>query len=289
MATTSEIFDIFTLPFIGSPLSQDPLGDLNSIALSRKLAEQFFPGEDPVGQELEGLINNTEELFTVSAVYEDLPRNSTFRAGCMVNGRWTLAPLNATFGTSDMDLRWDFNFHSTWNFSNFNHSVTGGCPNGSDATGSLVINQTGDSFTLEFTNGMTCSPASMCLFSGTVSGAEYTGSNTAVVDNEGGVATNTFIFTASSASEAAGHTVSTYVHPQMSCEWNFDVTLTKAGGVPDGGQTDGGSIGGDDGSSGADMPTGPDDDGGCSTSGNPASGLAWLALGLVGLIRRRHA
>ncbi len=114
IATESEVFDIFTLPFIGSPLSQDPLGDLNSIALSRKLAEQFFPGEDPVGQELEGLINNTEELFTVSAVYEDLPRNSTFRAGCMVNGRWTLAPLNATFGTSDMDLRWDFNFHSTW-------------------------------------------------------------------------------------------------------------------------------------------------------------------------------
>lgn len=114
IATESEIFDIFTLPLIGSPLSQDPLGDLNSIALSRRLAEQFFPGEDPVGKEIEGLINNTEQLFTVSAVYEDLPRNSTFRAGCMVNKRWTLAPLNATFGTSDMDLRWDFNFHSTW-------------------------------------------------------------------------------------------------------------------------------------------------------------------------------
>ncbi len=114
IGTESEVFDIFTLPFIGSPLSQDPLGDLNSIALSRKLAEQFFPGEDPVGQELEGLINNTEQLFIVSAVYEDLPRNSTFRAGCMVNKRWTLAPLNATFGTSDMDLRWDFNFHRTW-------------------------------------------------------------------------------------------------------------------------------------------------------------------------------
>ncbi|MBW1808927.1 MAG: hypothetical protein JRJ87_12105 [Deltaproteobacteria bacterium] len=107
-----------------------------------------------------------------------------------------------------------YELSGTWNFSNFNHSVTGGCPNGSDATGSLVINQTGDSFTLEFISGMTCSPPSMCLFSGTVSGAEYTGSNTAVVDNEGGVATNTFVLTASSAIEAAGHTVSTYVHPQ---------------------------------------------------------------------------
>jgi len=114
IATESEIFDIFTLPFIGSPLSQDPLGDLNSIALSRRLAEQFFPGEDPVGQEIEGLINNAEQLFTVSAVYEDLPRNSTFRAGCMVNKRWTLAPLNKTFGTTDIDLRWDFDFWRTW-------------------------------------------------------------------------------------------------------------------------------------------------------------------------------
>ncbi len=114
MATGSEVFDIFTLPFIGGTLSQEPLEDMNAIVLSRKLAEQFFSGEDAVGKEMEGFINNTERIFTVSAVYENVPRNSTFQADCMVNRRWTLAPLNETFRVTDIDLRWDFNFWNTW-------------------------------------------------------------------------------------------------------------------------------------------------------------------------------
>ena len=87
---------------------------MNSIVLSRKLADQFFPGENPVGKELEGLINNSEQLFIVSGVFQDLPRNSTFRADCMVNGQWTLAPLNETFNVTDMDVTWWFNFWRTW-------------------------------------------------------------------------------------------------------------------------------------------------------------------------------
>lgn len=114
LATESEVFDIFTLPFVGSPLSEEPLQDLNHIVLSSELAKQFFPGEDPVGQELEGLINNTEQLFTVSAVYEDIPRNSTFSARCMINSHWTLAPLNQVFGMTDIDVSWTFGFWRTW-------------------------------------------------------------------------------------------------------------------------------------------------------------------------------
>lgn len=114
LATDSDVFDIFTLPFLGSPLSEAPLEDLYSIVLSRKMAEQFFPGEDPVGKELEGLINNSEQIFTVSAVFEDIPKNSTFNASCMVNSRWTLAPLNQVFGIEDVGIRWDFDFWTTW-------------------------------------------------------------------------------------------------------------------------------------------------------------------------------
>jgi len=114
MATQSEIFDIFTLPIVGSTLSGNPLQDVNSIVLSHKLAEQFFPGEDPVGSELEVLVNGQEEVFVVTGVFEDLPPNSTFQASCLVNSKWTLAPLNATFGVEDMDARWDFDFWNTW-------------------------------------------------------------------------------------------------------------------------------------------------------------------------------
>jgi len=197
--------------------------------------------------------------------------------------------LVASLVSSGVALGATYDLTGTWNFSNFNHSVTGACPNGTNASGTLNIVQTGDSFTLEFTSGMECDPASMCSFNGTVNGAEYTATNSDVVDNEGGVATNTFVFTASSETEAAGSTVSTYELDDFSCEWNFDVTLTKAGGGPDGGVPDGGGAGGDDGgSSDSDEDEQENGDGGgCSTTGHRAGGLILLCLALIGLLRRK--
>ncbi|MCD4710363.1 MAG: ABC transporter permease [Bacteroidales bacterium] len=114
LATDSEVFDIFTIPIIGSLLNEDPLQDLNSLVISQKLADQFFPGEDPVGREIVGLINNTEQLLIVSGIFEDIPRNSTFQADCFLNGRWTLGPLNQTFGVTEMDISWIWDFWNTW-------------------------------------------------------------------------------------------------------------------------------------------------------------------------------
>jgi putative ABC transport system permease protein len=114
LATDSEVFDIFTIPVIGSLANDNPLQELNSIVLSKKLADKFFPGEDPVGREIEALINNTEQLLIVSGIYKDIPKNSTFRADCFLNGRWTLEPLNQAFGVTDMDLSWIWDFWNTW-------------------------------------------------------------------------------------------------------------------------------------------------------------------------------
>ena len=114
IATESEVFDIFTIPFVGSQLYDEPLEDLNSILLSRKLADQFFPGEDPVGKELEVLINNLEQVFTVSGVFQDLPRNSTFKADCMVNGQWELDYMNESSQVADMNVNWSYDFWRTW-------------------------------------------------------------------------------------------------------------------------------------------------------------------------------
>lgn len=114
IATESEIFDIFTMPLVGSQLSEEPIRDLNSIVLSRKLADQFFPDIDPVGKELEVLINNVEQVFTVSGVFQDLPRNSTFRPDCMVNGQWELDYMNERHQVSDINVNWSFGFWRTW-------------------------------------------------------------------------------------------------------------------------------------------------------------------------------
>ena len=63
---------------------------------------------------MQGLINNSEQLLVVNGVFENIPRNSTFRGDCFLNGRWTLEPLNQAFGVSDMDVNWTYDFWNTW-------------------------------------------------------------------------------------------------------------------------------------------------------------------------------
>lgn len=114
IATDSEIFEIFTIPLMGGTSNQNLLDHMNSIVLSSEMAGKFFPDEDPLGKEIEGLVNDSLVVFTVNGVFEDMPTNSTFKAGCFINGKWTLEPLNRTFGISNADVNWTMNFYSTW-------------------------------------------------------------------------------------------------------------------------------------------------------------------------------
>ena len=114
MAADSEIFDIFTIPIIEGVAGPDLLGDMNSVVLSRELAERYYPGENPVGKEVIGLINNKENMFMVKGVYEDIPVNSTFRAQCIISSKWTLDPINESFKVTNADVNWTFDFWNTW-------------------------------------------------------------------------------------------------------------------------------------------------------------------------------
>ncbi len=114
IATDSDIFDIFTLPLISGSSDKNLLDDQNSIVLSRSLAEKVFPGQNPVGQEIVGVVNNAEQVFMIRGVFEDLPENSTFRTQCLLNSKWTLEPINKTFGISIADVDWTQNFWITW-------------------------------------------------------------------------------------------------------------------------------------------------------------------------------
>jgi len=114
MAADSEIFDIFTIPLIEGVAGPDLLGDMNSIVLSREIAERYFPGENPVGKEVTGLINNKENMFMVKGVYEDIPVNSTFRAQCIISSKWTLDPINESFKVTNAEVNWTFDFWNTW-------------------------------------------------------------------------------------------------------------------------------------------------------------------------------
>ena len=114
IATDSEIFDIFTIPLISGSSAQNLLDEQNSIVLSRTLAEKVLPGQNPVGQEIVGVVNKTEQLFMVTGVFEDLPQNSTLRTQCLVNSKWTLEPINKTFGIDNADVNYTMNFWITW-------------------------------------------------------------------------------------------------------------------------------------------------------------------------------
>ena len=121
----------------------------------------------------------------------------------------------------------EYNLTGQWNYTTSNHWKKGVCPVGKDSTGTCRITQNGDDVILELLTGMVCSPASMCTFAGTVSGNAYTCSNSDTVDEEGGQATNTITFTASSMTEATGTDSSSYEHPKMTCEWGFDISLSR--------------------------------------------------------------
>ena len=114
IATNSDIFDIFTLPLIYGSSEKNLLDDLNSIFLSHNQAEKLFPGQNPVGKEIVGSVNNEDQVFMIHGVFKDLPENSTFRAQCLVNSRWTLDPINKAFNITNADVNWTMNFWITW-------------------------------------------------------------------------------------------------------------------------------------------------------------------------------
>jgi len=70
-----EFFDIFSFKAVLS----DPkaaLKDINTIILTKSMAEKYFGSEDPLGKTIK--LEN-QYLFSVGAIIEDIPRNSSIR------------------------------------------------------------------------------------------------------------------------------------------------------------------------------------------------------------------
>jgi putative ABC transport system permease protein len=77
----STFFKIFSIPVIeGDP--ETALRDPNTIAISRKMAEKYFPGENAVGQ---SLILPENQNCKVTAVFENVPPNSHFHLDILIS------------------------------------------------------------------------------------------------------------------------------------------------------------------------------------------------------------
>jgi putative ABC transport system permease protein len=73
-----RVFDVFSFPLkYGDP--KTALADLRSIVLTERAASRLFGAVNPVGQRLEIKLEDIFEPFTVTAVAENPPENSSFR------------------------------------------------------------------------------------------------------------------------------------------------------------------------------------------------------------------
>ena len=112
--TNSEVFDIFTLPFVKKVQQEDLLEDKNSIVISQELAGKIFPGQDPMGKGITVRLFDGDRLFLVKGVFRDIPLNSTFKAQCFLSSNLAIKELNKDYNVTDSDKDWTINSFVTW-------------------------------------------------------------------------------------------------------------------------------------------------------------------------------
>jgi hypothetical protein len=114
-----------------------------------------------------------------------------------------------------------------WNYTTSNHWAKGPAPAGKPSKGLLVITQSGDQFKMEFKSGMVFSPPELKYFTGKNKGKDYIFSNSAKVDNEGGIAKNTCNLKKISNNHFEGKSFSEYSQGGITFSWGFDVELKR--------------------------------------------------------------
>jgi hypothetical protein len=114
-----------------------------------------------------------------------------------------------------------------WNYTTSNHWAKGPVPAGKPSKGLLVITQSGDQFKIEFKSGMVFSPPALKYFTGKNKGKDYIFSNSAKVDNEGGIAKNTCNLKKISNNHFEGKSFSEYSQGGITFSWGFDIELKR--------------------------------------------------------------
>jgi len=114
-----------------------------------------------------------------------------------------------------------------WNYSTSNHWSKGPVPAGKPSKGLLVITQSGDQFKMEFKSGMVFSPPELKYFTGKKKGKDYIFSNSARVDNEGGIAKNTCTLKMTGNNHFEGKSFSEYSQGGITFSWGFDIELKR--------------------------------------------------------------
>jgi putative ABC transport system permease protein len=113
IGTESDFFEIFPLRFIYGQQDSNTLSERNSIVLTKSLSEKIFPGQNPIGKEINGSVTSNMN-FIIKGVIEDIPENSTLKAEFFISNKWTLDPVNRNFKIQNADELWDKDFWTTY-------------------------------------------------------------------------------------------------------------------------------------------------------------------------------
>ncbi len=81
VSTNNRFFDVFSMKILSSLSAAEPFSQQNSAVITESVAKKLFGDKNPLGRTI------NQEFFsaTVTAVMEDLPRNSSFKAELLLN------------------------------------------------------------------------------------------------------------------------------------------------------------------------------------------------------------
>jgi putative ABC transport system permease protein len=106
MYTDADFFKMFSFPIIKGNAA-GPLDNLNDVVLRKGTAKAIFGDEDPIGKIIEMQMDNGWQPFTVSAVADDFPDNSSFKYDVLTRFE------NLSF-YKQVNTVWDSRFHDVY-------------------------------------------------------------------------------------------------------------------------------------------------------------------------------
>ncbi len=115
----------------------------------------------------------------------------------------------------------------TWDFAKAPVSNTGPCPVMPAEQGTATVTKTGAAYGLSI-SGVTCAPATACVFTGTDVDTAYVFTNSGAADDQGGTFADTTVLQFPTDSTGGGTMVSTYsVGGSPMCTWVSTITLAR--------------------------------------------------------------
>jgi putative ABC transport system permease protein len=113
--TDPSFFEIFTFPFVKGD-SKTAMENINSIVLTQKMADKYFPDSDPIGK----VISIQNYPLTVTGIIKDIPNGSSFQFDFII----PFGFLKKLWEKPNLDQNWESSRFYTYILLNKNVNVS---------------------------------------------------------------------------------------------------------------------------------------------------------------------